>query len=62
MAKNVKTQRDDEHVVHRQRLPDQEPGEVIHAALWAQIPQHPGTEEQRRSDFSPSTEEGSFAR
>lgn len=50
MAKSVKIQRDDEYVVHRQRLLDQEPGEVIHAALCAQIPQHPGTEQQRRSD------------
>ena len=32
------------------RLLDQKPGEVSHAALCAQIPQHPGTEQQRRSD------------
>lgn len=52
MAKNVKIQRDDEHVVHRQRLLDQEAGEVLHAAVGATQPGDPGAEEQAGTDVA----------
>jgi hypothetical protein len=45
-------QRDDEDVVHRQRLLDHEAGVVVHAALRAQVPPDPGAEEQCHADVA----------
>jgi hypothetical protein len=45
-------QRDDEDVVHRQRLLDQEAGVVLGAALRPQEPPDPGPEQHRHRDVA----------
>ncbi|MOA43864.1 hypothetical protein D3C78_1660640 [compost metagenome] len=45
-------QRDDEDVVHRQRLLDHEAGVVGHAAGRAHLPPDPGAEQQRGADVA----------
>lgn len=50
MAKNVKIQRDDEYVVHRQRLFDHEARQVREPAGRAKVPPYPGAETQRHRD------------
>jgi hypothetical protein len=51
-GEEAEDQRDDEDVVHRQRLLDHEAGVVVHAALRAQVPPHPGAEQQRHADVA----------
>ncbi len=53
--------RDDEHVVHRQRLLDQEAGEVLHAALRAEVPPDPGAEGEPGADVAGGQPAGSRA-
>jgi hypothetical protein len=52
IAKQSEDQRDDEDVVHRQRLLDHEAGVVVHAALHAHVPPDPGAEGQRHADVA----------
>ena len=44
--------RDDEDVVHRQRLLDGEAGQVFHAALLAKLPPDPAAEGQAKADVA----------